>query len=68
MWVGAHIIEVTVLSTIVSLSVSSDLVHTHSGLRFVGVQCRSRTLTSIRASIGKIKNLSTIETRRGRFS
>jgi hypothetical protein len=40
MWVGAHIIEVTILSTIVSLSVSSVLVHIHSGLRFVGVRCR----------------------------
>jgi hypothetical protein len=52
-WVGARITEVTLLSTIVALSVSSDLVHIRRGLRSIGVRCRSRTLTSIGASIGK---------------
>jgi hypothetical protein len=35
-WVGARITKVTLLSIIVALSVSSDLVHIRSGLRSVG--------------------------------
>jgi hypothetical protein len=68
MWVGARISDVAPLSIIVALSISSDFVCIRSSLRSVGVQCRSRTLTSIGASIGKMTNLSTIETCRGRFS
>jgi hypothetical protein len=36
MWVGARITEVTLLSTIVELSISSDLVCICSSLRSIG--------------------------------
>jgi hypothetical protein len=67
-WIVAQNSEVTLLSKIVALSISSDLGCIRSSLRSVGVRCRSRTRTSIEASIGKMTNLSTIETSRGRFS